>query len=173
MKVLSLWQPWATLIAIGAKRIETRHWSTSYRGPILIHAAKCWTRDLQDMAFMNDDLFYRTLNAASDAGKWKLDPLARGFGLPFGAVVAAADLVDCLKITGLEEAGVATLENGEPVAGTEFDFGNYEAGRYAWLLKNVRRFPDPIPMTGHQGLFNMPPDFLLNHAAAIAKAVPA
>lgn len=40
MKALSLWQPWATLIANGAKQIETRSWSTSYRGPILIHAAK-------------------------------------------------------------------------------------------------------------------------------------
>ena len=40
MKVLSLWQPWATLMAIGAKKIETRHWYTRYRGPLVIHAAK-------------------------------------------------------------------------------------------------------------------------------------
>jgi hypothetical protein len=40
MKAISLWQPWATLVAIGAKTIETRGWSTSYRGPIAIHAAK-------------------------------------------------------------------------------------------------------------------------------------
>lgn len=40
MKGLSLTQPWATLVAIGAKRIETRIWATSYRGPLAIHAAK-------------------------------------------------------------------------------------------------------------------------------------
>lgn len=40
MKAISLWQPWATLIATGAKQIETRSWATSYRGPIAIHAAK-------------------------------------------------------------------------------------------------------------------------------------
>lgn len=40
MKALSLWQPWATLIAIGAKQYETRGWSTPYRGPLIIHAAK-------------------------------------------------------------------------------------------------------------------------------------
>jgi hypothetical protein len=40
MKVLSLTQPWATLAAIGAKKIETRSWSTAYRGPLAIHAAK-------------------------------------------------------------------------------------------------------------------------------------
>ena len=40
MKALTLTQPWATLIAVGAKRIETRSWGTSYRGRIAIHAAK-------------------------------------------------------------------------------------------------------------------------------------
>ena len=40
MKVLTLTQPWATLVAIGAKHIETRSWATSYRGPLAIHAGK-------------------------------------------------------------------------------------------------------------------------------------
>lgn len=40
MKALSLWQPWASAIALGAKRVETRSWETLYRGPLLIHAAK-------------------------------------------------------------------------------------------------------------------------------------
>ena len=40
MKALSLWQPWASLIAAGVKRFETRHWETRHRGPIAIHAAK-------------------------------------------------------------------------------------------------------------------------------------
>lgn len=40
MKALSLTQPWATLVATGAKQIETRSWSTKYRGPLYIHAAK-------------------------------------------------------------------------------------------------------------------------------------
>jgi hypothetical protein len=34
MKVLTFTQPWATLVAIGAKRIETRSWYTNYRGPL-------------------------------------------------------------------------------------------------------------------------------------------
>lgn len=40
MKAISLWQPWASALVSGAKTIETRHWPTSYRGPLLIHAAK-------------------------------------------------------------------------------------------------------------------------------------
>ncbi len=39
MKALTVMQPWATLVALGAKRIETRSWSTSYRGPLAIHAS--------------------------------------------------------------------------------------------------------------------------------------
>ncbi len=38
MKVLSVKQPWASLIASGRKSIELRSWSTKYRGPVLILA---------------------------------------------------------------------------------------------------------------------------------------
>ena len=38
VRAISLWQPWATLIANGHKRYETRAWRTAYRGPLLIHA---------------------------------------------------------------------------------------------------------------------------------------
>jgi hypothetical protein len=40
MKAITLHQPWATLVAIEQKKIETRSWPTSYRGPLAIHAAK-------------------------------------------------------------------------------------------------------------------------------------
>lgn len=38
MKVLTVKQPWATLIAEGYKLYEFRTWNTKYRGDILIHA---------------------------------------------------------------------------------------------------------------------------------------
>lgn len=40
MKTLTIRQPWASLIAAGVKTIETRSWSTRYRGPLAIHAAE-------------------------------------------------------------------------------------------------------------------------------------
>src|SRR5574343_1234835 len=51
MKAITLHQPWATLVAIGAKRIETRSWSTNYRGPIAIHAAKGFPKDAQALCY--------------------------------------------------------------------------------------------------------------------------
>ena len=50
MLALSLWQPWASAIAVGAKVFETRHWATERRGLIAIHAAKRWTRDQRETA---------------------------------------------------------------------------------------------------------------------------
>ncbi len=37
---ISVKQPWAALLACGAKTVEVRTWTTAKRGPILIHAAK-------------------------------------------------------------------------------------------------------------------------------------
>lgn len=45
MKAISIRQPWAWLIVHGAKVVENRSWATSYRGPLLIHAAKGCTLD--------------------------------------------------------------------------------------------------------------------------------
>lgn len=40
MKVISIIQPWATLIALGEKKFETRSWKTKYHGELAIHAIK-------------------------------------------------------------------------------------------------------------------------------------
>ena len=40
MKVLSIKEPYASLLKDNIKHIETRSWKTSYRGEIYIHASK-------------------------------------------------------------------------------------------------------------------------------------
>ena len=45
MKVITLKQPWATLVVLGIKKYEFRSWKTNYRGKILIHAGKSIDRD--------------------------------------------------------------------------------------------------------------------------------
>jgi hypothetical protein len=40
MKSITIIQPWATLIALGEKKYETRGWPTKHRGPLAIHAGK-------------------------------------------------------------------------------------------------------------------------------------
>ena len=45
MKVITLKQPWATLVAEGLKKYEFRSWKFNYRGEILIHAGKGIDKD--------------------------------------------------------------------------------------------------------------------------------
>lgn len=141
MKAISLWQPWASAIALGYKRHETRSWPTRHRGPIAIHAAKRWTRDERDWC----------RHFAAQLGDMRLlDP-------PRGAIVAVARLVAATKM----EDVVASLSRQEVA------LGNYAPGRHAWRLEDIRNLTTPIPFTGRQGIFEIP-DELLEDALSTA-----
>jgi hypothetical protein len=137
---LTLWQPWASLVAIGAKKIETRSWPTKYRGPVAIHASKS-AREWRYLLTFKEDPEVAAINAAlSSAG------LSLHMRLPLGSIVAVVDLTNCLE-TG-----------GESPEWPECAFGDYSDGRYAWFLKNLRCLPEPIPCRGAQGLWTVPED---------------
>jgi hypothetical protein len=129
MKAISLWQPWASAIALGVKTIETRSWQTSYRGPLLIHAARKWGKLAQDFAATEKAL-----------GRLTLDRV------PLGAFVAVCNLVDIEPSQDLE----LTISPIEKL------YGNYQWGRYGWKLEEVRAFDEPIGYRGAQGLFEVP-----------------
>lgn len=130
IKAISLWQPWASLVAAGVKRHETRHWSTAYRGPIAIHAAKTL-----DLAGAPDQLC-----EAVSGPYWSKN-------LPRGVVVAVGQLADCSPAERV--ASYATQADQRA--------GNFARGRFAWRIENVRRLITPVPLIGRQGLFNWTP----------------
>lgn len=153
MKAISLTQPWATLIALGAKRIETRSWATTFHGQIAIHAAKGLTavggrrglyeqcleqpfRDVIAEAFMSSPV------EAFDAVR----------SLPLGAIVAVATLVQVRRIDKALRAQVLA----QTVTPHEIDFGNYETGRYAWFLEDVLPLREVIPCKGALSLWEVP-----------------
>src|SRR4051794_38411973 len=122
MKAITLHQPYATLIAIGAKRIETRGWRTRYRGPLAIHAARSLSPERRALCVREP---FRTV--LQQAGYTDPDRL------PLGAVVATCSLLACLP-TG-PVAG--TRPHALPRIGSaEWAFGNYAPGRWQWLLEN-------------------------------------
>lgn len=135
MKALSLWQPWASLVAWGLKHVETRDWPTPYRGPLLIHAAMRWTGEEREAA---EDLW--------PAGHLGYVSTAHPAPLPLGAIVAVARLVDCARMT-------AALIDAQTER--ELDYGAWVVGRWAWKLEGVVRLDDPIPLRGRQGLFDV------------------
>jgi len=140
MNAISLWQPWASAIAAGLKTFETRSWSTSYRGPLAIAAAKRDTREEREFwADMTDD---------DRAAFARMDVLSYA-DLPRGAIVATCELTACLRT---EAAGVRMLDKSP-----EYWWGNYEAGRFAWKLENITPLAVPVPCVGRQGFFDWQP----------------
>jgi len=131
MKALTLWQPWASLVACGAKRIETRPWQTAYRGPLAIHAAQ------------------RSPSAVYAAYVKPGSPLAciledNGLelaDLPVGCIVATCTLADIRRI----ESTVDYID--------QYVLGDFTPGRYAWHLTDVQALAVPIPAKGKQGLW--------------------
>lgn len=150
MKALTLYQPWAYLVALREKTFETRSWWTGYRGPILIHAAKKFPPHAQTLAEL-DTQFLKSLGHEFGDNKFKT--------LPFGKIVAVAELVNCYKIDQLDKADgipvMAHLENYGFVEKKEVTFGDYRPiGRFAWQLKNVHQLAEPIQAKGMQRIWN-------------------
>ncbi len=129
--VLSLWQAWAQFLVIGVKQFETRHWSTNYRGWLVIHAAKKWDRENRYSAY--DEPFASILRGHD------CDPAK----LAFGAAVGAVKLVNVLKAEHVRAS----------VTKRELLLGDWSAGRYVWQMENPILFKKPIPLTGKQGLW--------------------
>lgn len=141
MKALTLTQPWATLVAIGAKQIETRSWRTPYRGVLAIHAAKLFPRWAKDTC--NDPGFAVELGA---------EPL------PVGAIIATCRLIDCIPTRELQTNRVIEVDYLAGCADFYLDdderlFGDYSLGRWGWLLADIRRLHNPIPTKGSLGLW--------------------
>ena len=127
MKVLSLTEPYATLIKEKKKRIETRSWKTSYRGELYIHASstkipKEWKENKELMALVDNT------------------------DLNFGCIICKCNLVDCICMT--REYVDSIKKNNYQ----EFISGVYEEGRYAWILENIKPLETPIKLCKLKGL---------------------
>lgn len=143
MKAISLWQPWASAIAAGLKTMETRSWSTAYRGPLAIHAAKRWTKD--EIYFWEEHVQARgKINERDAFGKIQIFSSEQ---LPLGCIVATCEIYGCVSTND------PPPENHLCPAG-EGDWGNYSEGRYAWLLRDIKAIT-PIPCVGRQGFFDV------------------
>ena len=160
MKALSLMQPWATLIAIGAKRIETRSWSSPFRGRIAIHASKGFPRDCRELC--RQEPFRSALERggipfdASAPEHWYHVPYYRLRdikNMPLGAIVALATLTAIERTENITAMSQGLLSH-------EIEFGDYSPGRFGWVLADVVRLPTPIPAKGALGLWTVPPQIL-------------
>lgn len=170
MKALSLHQPWASLVALGVKTIETRSWATQYRGRLAIAASK--------RKPTLGDLGVAKFNDEAWAEWWKAGYIALNGGAgpgPLGKMVAVCQLVDCLPIVDVDAAeiigtrrcvyrttdGELVLDSPDAAEGEaryldvsdQLPYGNWEPGRAAWLLDKIVML-DPVPVKGALGLWD-------------------
>jgi hypothetical protein len=145
-KILTLWQPYASLVMAGIKPWETRDWSTNHRGTVLIHAGSRWTRAMaKDAAELVDQLsallpLHMALEwealLALDVGRW-----------PRGAVLGRVRLTDCITCP----ASAPT-----PFNAVDDLVGDHSPGRQAWRFVEPERLLQPIEWPGGQSLRDVP-----------------
>ena len=125
MKVLSIKEPFATLVKDGVKRYETRSWKTNYRGEIYIHASIGLSTSLnkeKGMSYLKSDI----------------KP---------GYILCRCNLVDCIL---MDEDFINYIETET----NEKDYGDYRLGRYAWELEVLEVLETPILAKGRLCIWN-------------------
>jgi hypothetical protein len=144
---LSVWQPWASLIAVGAKRYETRSW----RPPASLIG--------QRLAICSSQTEAGLLVSAQDLALSRL--CLRRLGrqpLPMGTVVAIVTVAGCIATTSPAARRIGVRERL---------VGDWSPGRYAWRLEDVRPLQTPVPVCGSQRFFYLPARVLAQVTAQI------
>ena len=125
MKVITIKQPFASLIANGIKEYEFRTWKTKYRGELLIHAGKGIDKiAMKKFEYLNLDY-------------------------PSGCIIAKVNLVDCIKI---DDNARKILKEKNPLVYSHI-INDKEWNGYALKLENVEKIT-PIKINGQLGLWN-------------------
>ena len=124
MKVITIKQPWATLIVEGYKRFEFRSWKTNYRGDILIHAGKEIDKEAMERLkkYLPDEI-------------------------PIGKIIGKATLTDCVPMSK-DFADMLSKENNDIYTTHSF------SRNYGFKLENVEKLDNPIEIRGQLGLWN-------------------
>ena len=140
MKAITVRQPWAWAIIFGQKDVEnrTRNIAGSYRGPVVIHAAKRIEEDefVDALRFFDGMGFERPQGKVGDLG----------FGVALGIV----------ELCGAHRPGVGDFGPDEGPACSPWAMD----AEWHLELANPRPFPEPIPYRGALGLWNFPDDLL-------------
>lgn len=153
MQAISLTQPWAQLVVLGSKRVETRSWPTRYRGEIAIHASKGFTKSAKDI--VQRDWIY---GFALDAKGFHSD------NLPLGAIIGTVEITDCLPTEKADDLGLDSHH-------AEWAFGDYGPGRYMWLLSNPVMWPEPIPCKGSLKIWTVPEAMVIKDGNVVSRTL--
>lgn len=146
-KVLNLHQPFATMIAISAKRVETRSWRTNYRGPVLIHA-NATTRFLEE-TLAEGTLAQSIMIEQEYLVRNTFDPMQVFTNpdkpIPTGSIIAVAHITDCAMMG-------TRFRMDRRYSPQEAALGHWSPERYMWSIERVVALPEPIAYKSTQGM---------------------
>lgn len=145
-KVLTVWNPWATLLMLG-KDVENRSWKPwkGFRGPLWIHVAQ----EQIDYGVFRKKVSEKVLKAIGE-----LDTKCnKDFGVSFAKLHKNENTGPGLII------GKVTLYNC--VEGAESPWAHRES-KYHWIIKEPMILRHPYRVKGKRGLWN-PPEGLYRH----------
>lgn len=154
MHALTVWQPWASLIACGAKQIETRSWPAPealWGERIAIHAAK--------RQWSLDDL-PEGLTSCSFTGfavAYLVDTLPRGM------IIGTARLAFCAQVEAVVNGTSLARTSPTSLAYINDDgLGDYRAGRWLWFFEDIVQLGSDqvIECSGRQRLWQVPAEHL-------------
>lgn len=140
-RAITLWEPWASAIARGNKRIENRTWKPpkTVRGKrIAIHAGKSLDEEVVS-DLLEDCLF--------DFASYKHFP---------GHILCTARVSGVIKTGGIfigPERIDAAWFGREPELTDRYHFEWLAPQQYGWVLTDVRRLAEPVEVRGHQGVW--------------------
>lgn len=136
MRALTIWQPWASAIALGFKPVENRDWAppASSMGELFaIHAAVRVPTEVE------------TLEVATTAAKSRKQWEALPTTSVRGAVIAVARLVTCID------------DEKEDLDALPSDVDRWFVGRFGWIFREVKQI-EPVVCVGRQGIWRLPLD---------------
>jgi hypothetical protein len=145
MKAITMTQPWATLLALGANRIETRSWPTNYRGPLAIHTAMGFPKYAVELCRQSpyaEALAAGGYHSAAD--------------LPRGQIISVGMLDGLVRCDASTERPIIEQSRAGLLPPDELAFGDFSAGRFGFVMRDMRMLAAPVPARGMLGLWNVP-----------------
>lgn len=134
MKGLTIHQPWASLLVWKKKQFETRDWKWNYRGLLAIHSGK------QSIPVEGYYKLYKTLK----------DELP-----DFNPTYLSSTKQKIIAIATLKDIHLMTDEFINEQSELERMTGYWEPGRFAWEFTDIKPLPQPIPVRGLPGLWDV------------------
>lgn len=149
--LLTIREPWATMIMIGEKAIETRSRMSHFTGLLAIHTSATFRpADLQRVRESIGEVEYERVYEKAKALGYKLDNPVRG------CVIGAAMMTGAGMIGSAMPVRVGSMLLSDVQAGPlESMLGNYAPLRYGYALKDPVSFGQPIAFRGRLGLVRL------------------